>query len=465
MKKIYVLDTNILMSSPNALFGFDDNYVYLTMTVMQELDKHKNDLGEIGYKTREAIRFLDEIRINYSKTHEIGEYEEFDLPTKGKLFVIGDYSEENYLPEGCSLSVPDNRIINTALHLAKTKDCPVILVTNDSCMRFNAFAMSKNTIKIQDYLNETVDESHNYIGKLVLPVPGAFISTLFENISVPVEQLYQNLDVNVEIVENEYILLKANDSAQSALTYYKAGNIHIINDKHLRGFNNVRGRNCTQKMLMHALLAPAEEIPLVICKGPAGTGKTMLAIACGLDGTYTDEYERSYDQVMITRTNVLSDNDLGFLPGDLEEKMSPLVAPFMDNMLQIFAGQGKDRDLSVGKKQIEYVLDKEIVKIEAMGYMRGRSVSHTYLIVDEAQNMTVSQALEIISRAGAGTKVVLLGDPDQIDAKYLSKRNNGLVFASDKMKGSPLCAQVTFEQAESVRSPLAMEAAKRLTLQ
>ena len=216
------------------------------------------------------------------------------------------------------------------------------------------------------------------------------------------------------------------------------------------------------KLLYRAI--KADKLSSVIFYGPPGTGKTMLAITCGLDGTYTDEFERKYDQVMITRTNVLSDNDLGFLPGDLEEKMSPLVAPFMDNMLQIFAGQGKDRDLSVGKKQIDYVLDKEIVKIEAVGYMRGRSVSHTYLIVDEAQNMTVSQALEIISRAGAGTKVVLLGDPDQIDAKYLSKRNNGLVFASDKMKGSPLCAQVTFEQGESVRSPLAMEAAKRLTL-
>jgi len=219
---------------------------------------------------------------------------------------------------------------------------------------------------------------------------------------------------------------------------------------------------------MHALLAPADEIPLVICKGPAGTGKTLLAIACALEQTYASmdnkkrNKDQKYESVMITRTNTISDNDLGFLPGTLEEKMDPLIAPFMDNMKTIFAG--KERDLDLAAEQIEYVMGKGIVNIAAVGYLRGRSLPNTYLIVDEAQNMTVHQALEIVTRAGEGTKVVLLGDPNQIDARYLDKRNNGLVFAAEKMKGSKLCAQITFEEEEAQRSALCVEAAKRMTL-
>ena len=238
----------------------------------------------------------------------------------------------------------------------------------------------------------------------------------------------------------------------------------MIKEKSLRGFGGVRGKNITQRMLMYALLAPVETIPLVVVKGPAGTGKTLLALACGLAQTYCEAKERSYDQILITRSNTVSDNDLGFLPGTLEEKMSPLLAPFMDNMQEIFAGFGKDRDLTVAANQIDFVLQKQIVKICAVGYLRGRNLTNSYLIVDEAQNLSVHQALEIVSRAGDGTKVVLLGDPDQIDSRYLDRRNNGLVFTADKMKGSKLCAQITFDQEESVRSPLAMEAAIRMTV-
>ena len=239
----------------------------------------------------------------------------------------------------------------------------------------------------------------------------------------------------------------------------------FVDEKPLRGFGGIRGKNLTQKMLMHALLAPASKLPLVVVKGPAGTGKTLLAIACGLNDTYSQgRMERIYDQIMITRSNTISDNDLGFLPGTLEEKMDPLVAPFMDNMKTIFVGTGKDKDLETAENQIEYVMTHGIVKIAAVGYLRGRTLPDTYLIVDEAQNLTVHQALEIVSRAGENTKFVLLGDPDQIDSRYLDRRNNGLVFTAEKMKGSPLCAQITFEQEESVRSPLAMEAAKRMTV-
>jgi len=449
MKKIYVLDTNILMQSPKAIFGFDDNLVVITGTTLQELDKHKNDSGERGFNTRETVRLLDELRMKGNLRDGV------KLHNGGLLLLCSDRKSAK-MPEEYSFGVPDNRIISTVLALQDEKDVPVALITNDLSMRINASICG---VPVQSYKNESIEEKKDdYKGKSERETSTELIDELYSHGSVecPFE----------DAVENEYLILKAVDNPQkSALSIHHNGILHLVKDNNnLRGFNNVRGRNLSQKLLMHALLTPPDQIPLVIAKGPAGTGKTMLAIACGLTDTYCGYDERRYDQVLITRTNVLSDNDLGFLPGTLEEKMDPLVAPFMDNLQQIFAGQGKDRDLEVAKQQMDFVLQKEIVKIASVGYMRGRSITNSFLIVDEAQNMSVQQALEIVSRAGMGTKVVLLGDPDQIDARYLDKRNNGLVFTADRMKNSTLCAQITFDQQESVRSPLAMEAAKKMTI-
>lgn len=448
MKKIYVLDTNILMQSPKAIFGFDDNIVAITGTTLQELDKHKNDPGERGFNTRETVRILDELRTKGNLREGVKLY------SGGTLVVAHDRTAKS-MPGEYLNSIPDNRIISTVLGLQEEKDVPVVLITNDLSMRVNATLCGA---EVQSYKNESIEEKEDlYYGKSERDTTSSVINDLYANGKI--ESPFDDL------IENEYLILKAADDPQkSALAIHQKGMIKLVKDNNLRGFNNVRGRNLSQKLLIHALLAPPEQIPLVIAKGPAGTGKTMLAIACGLEDTYTGYDERRYDQVLITRTNVISDNDLGFLPGTLEEKMDPLVAPFMDNLQQIFAGQGKDRDLEVAKQQMDYVIQKEIVKIASVGYMRGRSISNSYLIVDEAQNMSVQQALEIVSRAGMGTKVVLLGDPDQIDARYLDKRNNGLVFTADRMKNSSLCAQITFDQEESVRSPLAMEAAKKMTI-
>lgn len=462
MKKIYVLDTNILMQSPKALYGFDDNDIYLTTTITQELDKHKTDAGERGFNTREAIRMLDELRRQYSKEHKKGEFGGMPLVNGGTLYIIPD-EEESFLPTGCSLTVPDNRIINTVMKLTKEKEEPVILVTNDTSMRFNAFGMSRNSIAIQEYKNETIESDEMYTGKGEVMLTKAAIDAMFagEDLPFSCEDTYENEFVHVTALEDPKI---------SGIAIYRNGYLHMINTKKLSGFNGIRGRNLSQNCLLYALKAPASEIPLVIAKGPAGTGKTILAVACGLDGAYKAEGkkyndgENTYSEMLMTRANVIMDNDLGFLPGDLEDKMSPLISPFLDNMENIFAGKGKERDIETAKAQIDEVRTRGIANICSVAYLRGRTLENKYLIVDEAQNLTVSQVLAIITRAGEDTKVVLLGDPDQVDAKYLDRRNNGLVFASEKMKGSKYCAQITFDQAEAVRSPLAMEAAKRLTI-
>ena len=462
MKKIYVLDTNILMQSPGALFGFADNDIYLPTTVIQELDKHKTDSGERGYNTREAIRKLDDLRRTYSREHEKGEFGGMPLISGGMLYIVPD-EEKSFLPEGCLLSVPDNRIINTVIKLTKEKKEPVILVTNDTSMRFNAFGMSQNSIAIQEYKNETIESDEMYTGKGEAILTKAAIDAMFagEDLPFSCEDTHENEFIHVTALE---------DQKTSGIAIYRNGHLHMINTKGLCGFNGVRGRNFSQNCLLYALNAPASEIPLVIAKGPAGTGKTILSVACGLNGVYRAEGHKynsddcEYSEMLMTRAHVIMDNELGFLPGDHEAKLNPLIQPFIDNMENIFGGKGKERDIEMAKDQIDYVRSRGIVNICSVAYLRGRTLENKYLIVDEAQNLTVQQVLTIITRAGEYTKIVLIGDPDQVDAKYLDRRNNGLVFASEKMKGSKYCAQITFEQEEAVRSPLAMEAAKRLTL-
>ena len=448
MQKKYVLDTNILIQSPNSIYGFEDNEVIVTGTTLQELDRKKTAAGELGYNAREAIRIIDRFR-------EQGDYLKGIPMENGGTFKIEPNGIKDNLPQGYDLSQADNRIISAVITLTENSDVPVILITNDISMRVNA---SVCKVAVQGYENETVGTQVVYTGRRELYLSDTLIDKLHAERKIP----YEGTD-GEPLTENEYLqILSFEDDSKSALGIWKNGYIYRINADSLTGMGGIKGKNVAQRFMMHALLAPSEEIPLLIAKGPAGTGKTMLAIACGLAQTYDSRSERKYNSVLITRTNTLSDSDLGFLPGTLEEKMEPLIAPFKDNMELIFAG--KEKDVETAKQQIEYVIGKEIVKICSVAYMRGRSLSDTYLIVDEAQNMTVNQVLEIISRAGNGTKIVLCGDPDQIDNPKLDRRNNGLVFAAEKMKGSKLCAQVTFEQEESVRSPLAMEAAKRLTI-
>ena len=460
MKKTYVLDTNILMTSPNALFGFADNDVVITGTTLQELDAHKGDPGERGYNTRETVRLLESLRKQGLLIEGVKTWD------GGRIMLEPDMVDASVLPTGYNIEVPDNRIIATVLKMGQSEkyQMPVILVTNDLSMKINASACGA---LVEGYRNESIESSSNeqYSGKRFIDtVTDEDIDNLYAAGKEGVEAIFTGAD---NLVENEYLIMKG--ASKSAIGIHRNGRIYIVDAKSVPAYRDIKPRNASQRMLMHALNAPVDEIPLVIAKGPAGTGKTMLAIACGLAHTYnklsrsSSRYEdNDYDQILITRSNTISDNDLGFLPGDLEEKMSPLVAPFMDNMQTIFAG--KEHDLATAKQQIDFVMERGFVRIEAVGYLRGRSISRSYLIVDEAQNLTVNQALEIVTRAGEGTKVVLLGDPNQIDARYLDKRNNGLVFTAEKMKGSPLCAQITFEEDEAQRSALCIEAAKRLTV-
>lgn len=457
MVKAYILDTNILLDSPRAIFGFDDNTVIITGTTLQELDSKKTAPGELGFNARETCRIIEKLRLKGDLTTGV------PMDNAGVFKVILNAGQW-HMPSGYSEDKPDNQIINTVLDIKKNQGHmfnQVILVTNDTSMRINASVCAAAcgfSDFVESYRNDHVSSAEMYTGKRELQVSKEAIDYIYKNKMLPPEAIFRG-DIP-EPVENEFFILQSDQS--SALAVYRNHALKLIDTKTLHPCH-VQPKNASQTFALWALMQPVEEIPFVILKGPAGTAKTFLSLAAGLDQTYDSKTHRSYDSVLISRNNVMADADFGYLPGELEDKMNPLLAPFFDNLESLLRGNS-DEDRECISRQIEDMIDSGVIEICALAYMRGRSITNKFLIVDETQNATRSQIRDIITRAGAGCKIVICGDPEQIDAHNLDKLNNGLVFASEKMKGSPVCAQISFTEEESVRSELAKEAIKRLTL-
>lgn len=457
MVKAYILDTNILLDSPRAIFGFDDNTVIITGTTLQELDSKKTAPGELGFNARETCRIIEKLRLKGDLTAGV------PMDNAGVFKVILNAGQW-HMPSGYSEDKPDNQIINTVLDIKKNQGHmfnQVILVTNDTSMRINASVCAAAcgfSDFVESYRNDHVSSAEMYTGKRELHVSKEAIDYIYKNKMLPPEAIFRG-DIP-EPVENEFFILQSDQS--SALAVYRNHELKLIDTKTLHPCH-VQPKNASQTFALWALMQPVEEIPFVILKGPAGTAKTFLSLAAGLDQTYDSKTHRSYDSVLISRNNVMADADFGYLPGELEDKMNPLLAPFFDNLESLLRGNS-DEDRECISRQIEDMIDSGVIEICALAYMRGRSITNKFLIVDETQNATRSQIRDIITRAGAGCKIVICGDPEQIDAHNLDKLNNGLVFASEKMKGSPVCAQISFTEEESVRSELAKEAIKRLTL-
>lgn len=432
-KKTYVLDTNILLQSPNSLFGFADNEVVVTGTTLQELDSKKDAPGELGYNARCVIKSIEELTRgakNPSKAVEIG---------NGGTFRIETDRVNNNLPMGYSLERADNRIISATIELAK--DSPTFLITNDVSMRISAKVCG---VDAQGYRNDQVDTDKEYTGRRVIE-----------------KEFSQGMKAPKGMELNEFAMVRA--GGKSALCINKGGVLELIRDSDVKT-SLCTPRNAAQKFAMRALLAPASEIPIVILKGPAGSAKTFLSLAAGLANTYGRQGkngETEYDRIVITRTNSLEkEEQLGFLPGSLEEKMAPLIAPFTDNLSTLLKkGEEDPEQINL---QIQDMFDTGIIEIVSMAYMRGRSLTNSYVVIDEAQNATKGQITTIATRMGLGSKLIILGDSQQIDNPKLDKRSSGLAYVSEKMKGYAGCAQLTFTEEEIVRSELSMEAARRL---
>ena len=424
MVKAYILDTNILLDSPRAIFGFDDNTVIITGTTLQELDSKKTAPGELGFNARETCRIIEKLRLKGDLTAGV------PMDNAGVFKVILNAGQW-HMPSGYSEDKPDNQIINTVLDIKKNQGHmfnQVILVTNDTSMRINASVCAAAcgfSDFVESYRNDHVSSAEMYTGKRELQVSKEAIDYIYKNKMLPPEAIFRG-DIP-EPVENEFFILQSDQS--SALAEYRNHELKLIDTRTLHPCH-VQPKNASQTFALWALMQPVEEIPFVILKGPAGTAKTFLSLAAGLDQTYDSKTHRSYDSVLISRNNVMADADFGYLPGELEDKMNPLLAPFFDNLESLLRGNS-DEDRECISRQIEDMIDSGVIEICALAYMRGRSITNKFLIVDETQNATRSQIRDIITRAGAGCKIVICGDPEQIDAHNLDKLNKGLVFASE----------------------------------
>ncbi len=456
MPKTYVIDTNVLIQSPEAFECFEDNNVVLPIVVLEELDGIKNAEGEKGANARAAIRKLEVYRIR-------GNIIEGVQLSGGGLLRLEINCNHVVLPESFPEQKADNRILKVCKELQEKGENP-ILVTKDILLRVKAQILG---LVAEDFTTEQVpEEQRQYLGRSEIYVSEEAFKELKRK-GISLEDTYvidkEGKNVQPSLSINEFVILKADQSVKKTqLGRFDGLKIVPLNYKKSRPYG-VTPRNAGQYFLQEALMEDAEKVPLVIVKGMAGTAKTFYAIAVGLEKTLNSA-KAEYRKILITRPNVQFDSDIGFLPGSEQDKISPLIRPVIDNLEQLIDSNEEERykDEKELKGKIDEIFDRGIIVAEAMNFIRGRSFVKTYLIIDEAQNMTPKQVKGIITRAGKGTKVILLGDPNQIDTAFLDERTNGLCYASERMKGSSMCYQITLTAQECERSQLALDAIKRL---
>jgi PhoH-like ATPase len=431
-RKIFVLDTSVILYDFNALQNFQEHDVAIPITVLEELDQFKKGNSVLNLQAREFIRQLDKLS-NHNMLHE---WIPLDGPARGKFRVVTEESGV-FVDAGevFGSRKADHRILNAALGLTKSEpDRRIILVSKDVNLRLKARALN---LAAEDY--ETVkikDLDHLTKGKNEVEVAD----------SAAIDRLYQEEWLPVEAVLaarppcNQYYILRSGSKSALACFNPRTDRIERVVKPIAYG---ISPRNAEQTFALHAVLNP--EVPLVTLTGAAGTGKTLLALAGAL------EQRRHFRQIYLARPIVpLSNRDIGFLPGDIHSKINPFMQPLWDN-LGIIKNQFDEKEREYRK--VDEMVEMEKLHIVPLAYIRGRSLSNVIFIVDEAQNLTPHEVKTIITRAGERTKIILTGDIFQIDTPYLDAHSNGLSYLIDRIRGNPLYAHINLEKGE--RSALA----------
>ena len=363
------------------------------------------------------------------------------------------------LPSDLPDDKPDNRILKVCMRLADTaKDSQVILVTKDIVLRLKAQILG---MKAEDFERERVsDDDAQYTGRTEVYFPEDMIKE-FRKKGISLDDTYQSDEdgnrSTPQFHENEFVILKPDQSSKKTLLGRVSGGRVVPLVYRKSKPYGVSPRNVGQYFMQEALVTDADTAPLVIIKGMAGTAKTFYALAVGMEKVYNNP-SKEYRRIIVCRPNAQFDDDIGFLPGDEKEEIAPLMRPVIDNLEQILDSDEKERyeDEAELSDKITEVFERGIIQTEALNFICGRSIAKTYLIIDEAQNMTPNQVKGIITRAGKGTKIILLGDPNQIDKPFLDERTNGLSYVAKYMMDSELCWQITLSADECERSALAI---------
>jgi PhoH-like ATPase len=439
LNKTFILDTNVLLLDPLAINKFGpNNKVFIPLTVIEELDRFKKDQNENGRNARYFSRLIDGFRSQGSL------FKGVKLENGGTLQVSVTKEYKGTGNSGLKLDLNDNIILGSALTLKEAGE-NVILITKDINLRLKSDAVN---VHAEDYETTGVTEDELYSGQRVVQFDLEKIEEFEKERFLKIEPG----DIN-NLYPNEYLVLAdKNNPFKKALGRFhakKGGLVPLIKPK--EGVWGIHPKNIEQQFAMDALLN--NEINLVSLVGKAGTGKTLLAIAAGLECAIT---KQNYSRVLVSRPIVPMGRDLGFLPGDISEKLGPWMQPIFDNIDFLFGNQRARNEMTTWDE----LINQGLLHVEPLTYIRGRSLPQQFMIVDESQNLTPHEIKTIITRAGEGTKIVLTGDSEQIDNPYLDSLNNGLVYTIDKLKGEEIVAHVKLSVGE--RSPLSEIASKLL---
>jgi PhoH-like ATPase len=436
MKKNYVLDTNVLLHDPRAIFRFEDNNVIIPIYVIEEVDQFKREGSERGRNARHIARALDELR---DKGGSLARGVTLD---SGGTLRVAVPSRRLELPSAIDHTAMDQAILQTAFDVRENDGGrPTVFVTMDTNLRIRADALGMVS---QTYENQRVEADQLTSGIVDLEIDGEEIDAFFRDGKLTPRD--NNWAPNTCVLMRDrtnpsHTALGRFDGTKKAITA-----LRVPRD----GVMGVRPRNKEQSFAIDLLLD--ESVRLVTLVGKAGTGKTLLALAAGLKRTMEDA---AYTRMLVSRPVMPLGRDIGFLPGDVDEKLNPWMQPIFDNLEFLFSSGSRK-----GPRAYAELLESGQIQVEPLTYIRGRSLPQQFIIVDEAQNLTPHEVKTIITRSGDGTKIVLTGDPGQIDNPYVDSASNGLTIAAERFRGEKLAAHIVLAKGE--RSDLAELAANML---
>ncbi len=449
MKKIFVLDTNVLLHDSQAIFRFEDNDIILPMAVIEELDRFKKQPDSIGRSAREVSRILDKLR-------QLGNLTQGILLDSGGTLSVKISSSETVktIPEELGRHLADNVVLAVALESQQKCQCPVVVISKDTNLRIKADVLG---LKAEDYETDKVNIEQIYTNISEIVVSTSDIDKFFHQGFLTLESpLLANQAVTLidSVQPSHTALAMVENNGDREASTVRSRIVPLIKIPH-SGVSRIHPRNREQQFALNLLLT--DSIALVTLIGQAGTGKTLLAIAAGLQKVAD---EKLYSRLLISRPIIAMGKDIGYLPGDVEEKLTPWMQPIYDNFDLIFGTQDTQGKPSHWRRGHEELLEQGLLQIEPLTYIRGRTIPRQFLIVDEAQNLTPHEVKTILTRAGEGTKIVLTGDPEQIDNPYVDAASNGLTFVAERFKNEPLAGHITLYKGE--RSPLSERAATLL---
>jgi len=420
-RKRFILDTSVLLYDKASIHSFPGNDVILPLQVMDEIDRFKEKQGVVGEAARYINRFLDELRGQGRLDEGVTVPESLSDDQTIKITIEEDLSK---LPRGLTKDSGDNRILATCMYERDKDGGPIVVVTKDINLRVKCDALG---IRAEDYYKDHLETANvQYRGHRELFETKQNIDKFYEAGALELS--------DSDLLPNEFVVMTTHDKKSSALAMHRNGVLYPLTRKPGQLMSNFEAKNKEQSFAVEALMR--DEIELVTLTGLAGSGKTFVALMAGIDGVQQGKYKR----IVISRSIQPVGRDLGFLPGDMDEKMGPWLAPITDN----FRTMLNDKDFTY----FQMMKDRGELEVAPLAYIRGRTFNESYVIVDEAQNATVHELKTIITRVGKGSKIVLLGDTDQIDTPYINKLSNGLSIVVHKFSDKNSAAHVQLEKGQ-----------------